>query len=90
MDFHVPKELMYFSLYFTFGAENEENNQRNGRNRIENVYLCGCKVKQLSLPADLADVIGDSAVVDDVQSIFVCVVVALGKLKGFLVTQLKA
>lgn len=35
---------------------------------------------------DLADVVGDSAVVDDVQSIFDCVVVALGPLKGLFVT----
>lgn len=37
---------------------------------------------------DLADVISDSAVVDDVQSIFDRVVVALSPLEGLLVTQL--
>lgn len=35
---------------------------------------------------DLADVVGDSAVVDDVQSVFDCVVVALSPLKGLFVT----
>jgi len=44
---------------------------------------------QLLSVADLADVIGDFAVADDVQGILVCVIVALGELEGFLVTQLK-
>lgn len=35
---------------------------------------------------DLADVVSDSAVVDDVQSIFDCVVVALSPLEGLFVT----
>lgn len=39
--------------------------------------------------ADLADVISDSAVVGDVQSILDCVVVAFGELKGLFITQLK-
>lgn len=39
--------------------------------------------------ADLADVVSDSAVVDDVQSILHCAVVALGKLEGLFVAQLK-
>lgn len=37
---------------------------------------------------DLADVVSDPAVVDDVQSIFDRVVVALGPLEGLFVTQL--
>lgn len=39
--------------------------------------------------ADLTDVVSDSAVAEDVQSILDCVVVALRKLKRLLITQLK-
>lgn len=38
---------------------------------------------------DLADVVSDSAVVGDVQSVLDCVVAALGELKGLFVTQLE-
>lgn len=53
---------------------------------------CDCEKCQFD-PAwvtntDLADVVSDSAVVDDVQSIFDCVVVALSPLEGLFVTQL--
>lgn len=38
---------------------------------------------------DLTDVVSDSTVADDVQSILDCVVVTLGKLKGLLIAQLE-
>lgn len=53
------------------------------------IYIIRQLIKQIFLITDLADVISDSAVVGDVQSILDCVVVALGELKGLFVTQLK-
>lgn len=46
-------------------------------------------MSQIISTADLANVISDPAMVSDVQSILDCVVVSLGKLKGFFVAQLK-
>lgn len=83
MDFHVPRELMYFSLYFTCGAETE---------RVASRSPSGGKpviLEQFISTADLADVVGEFAVAHDVQGVLVGVIVALGKLKGLLVTQLK-
>lgn len=50
----------------------------------------GQKSRSRSESADLADVVGDSAVVGDVESILDCVVAALGELEGLFVTELKA
>lgn len=41
------------------------------------------------MASDLADIVGDSAVVDDVQSILDCTVVTPGELEGLLVAQLE-
>lgn len=48
----------------------------------------GVAVKMMSL-ADLADVIGDSAMVGDVQRVLDGVVVSFSQLKGLFVTQLR-
>lgn len=48
-----------------------------------------CQFNSVWVPStDLADVVSDSAVVDDVQSVFDRVVVALSPLEGLFVTQL--
>lgn len=41
------------------------------------------------MASDLTDIVGDSAVVDDVQSILDCTVVTPGELEGLLVAQLE-
>lgn len=46
------------------------------------------KSVHILLATHTADVIGDFAVVDDIQGIFHCVVFTLGFLKGFFVAKL--
>lgn len=56
---------------------------------MKEIELCICDYDLGgNLAPDLADVVGELAVADDVQSILVCVVVALGKFKSLLVAQL--
>lgn len=79
MDFQVPKELMYFSLYLTCKI-----NQDSKRMPCIEFYNNG--IVKLT---DLTDIISDSLGTENIKGIFVCMVVSLGQLKCLLIAQLQ-